>query len=242
MPPVNGPVGCGHDPACHAGPTAASAGSAPETSRAWLLIQHPGPWPAEPLDAGLPEPLHVLAKAAYAAGARVQLIRRPGRAGRASSGTGAVVFTGWCAGDTPWLKRTVIPGGLDAERAAADLAAGRPPGGLVTEDAGPLYLVCTHARRNACCSRYGLPLATRLAGRYPGQVWESSHVGGHRFAANLVLLPHAWYYGPADEPAAVAAIEGYRHGTISPDRLRGRAGLPSADQPRPGGQGSGPAA
>jgi hypothetical protein len=47
-----------------------------------------------------------------------------------------------------------------------------------------------------CCARLGVPLAQALAARHPGPVWETTPVGGHRFAANLVLLPHGLYYGP----------------------------------------------
>jgi hypothetical protein len=51
--------------------------SAPEASRAWLLIGHPGPWPAEAVDAGLPARLRELVASADELGVRVQLIRGP---------------------------------------------------------------------------------------------------------------------------------------------------------------------
>ena len=53
--------------------------SAPEASRAWLLIEHPGPWPHEPTETALPAPLDAMVAAADALGIRVQMIRRPGR-------------------------------------------------------------------------------------------------------------------------------------------------------------------
>jgi hypothetical protein len=61
-------------------------------------------------------------------------------------------------------------------------------------------------------------------------VWSTTHVGGHRFAANLVLLPHGLYYGPVDLAGAVAAISGYERGAIEVRRYRGRAGQPAAEQ------------
>ena len=93
-----------------------------------------------------------------------------------------------------------------------------------------MFLVCTHGLRSTCCARFGGPLAQALAARHPGQVWESTHVGGHRFAANLVILPHGLYYGPVGLEAAAAAISAYQRGTVTPGRYRGRAGQPKPIQ------------
>ena len=54
---------CEHGAECHDG-TEPSLASAPEASRAWLLIEHPGPWPHEAADAALPAPLRALVSAA----------------------------------------------------------------------------------------------------------------------------------------------------------------------------------
>jgi hypothetical protein len=197
---------CEHGPESHSELADASA-SAPEASRAWLLIEHPGPWDAKAVKtAGLPP----IAEKADAMGIRVQLIRRPGE-------MGGRMFAAWTAGPQPWSGP--FDGDLDA------LAAGVPP----TRPSEPLILVCTHGRRDACCGKYGGALARALAVRgYP--IWESTHVGGHRFAANLVLLPHGLYYGPVDLAAASAAIDAYRDGKVLAHRYRGRAGLPVAEQ------------
>jgi hypothetical protein len=208
--------------------------SAPEASRAWLLVEHPGPWPREAADASFPSALGAVVSSAVGLGIRVQLIRRPGSSGdrRAGNPRGVFsVFAGWTAGSEPWLRRgevSVEPGwppGLDLER----LSAGRPLsfGAPVCE---PVFLVCGHAQRNACCARFGGPLAVELAARYPGQVFQTTHVGGHRFAANLVILPHGLYYGPVGLKEAVAAIGAYQRGAVAPDRYRGRAGQPRPTQ------------
>jgi hypothetical protein len=140
-------------------------------------------------------------------------------------------MAGWVAGSEPWLRRgEVTPG----ERGRLDLdlvrlSAGEPVafGAPVSE---PVFLVCGHAQRNACCARLGGPLAVGLAARYPGRVFQTTHVGGHRFAANLVILPHGLYYGPVDLPLATAAIAAYERGAVEPRRYRGRAGQPPAVQ------------
>ncbi len=213
---------CEHGAECHDG-TEPSVASAPEAYRAWLLVEHPGPWAAEPAETPLPASLGGLVTFAAALGIRVQMIRRPGR--RPASEVRSV-FVGWTAGGEPWLRRgEAIPTEPDLK----ELATGIAPafGAPVSE---PVFLVCAHGRRNACCARFGVPLAAALAARHPGEVWETTHVGGHRFAANLVLLPHGLYYGPVGVAEATAAIAAYQRGTITPERYRGRAGQPKPAQ------------
>jgi hypothetical protein len=218
---------CEHGAECHTG-LEPSMASAPEASRAWLLIEHPGPWPHEAAEAAQPAPLTELVRSAEEFGVRVQLIRRPGRR---RVGDVRSVFLGWTAGDSPWLRYAEVSASAPelAERDLKELAAGIVPAfGAVWDD--PLYLVCTHGKRNVCCARLGGPLAQALANRHPGPVWETTHVGGHRFAANLVILPHGLYYGPVGVGQAAAAIDAYQRGAVVPGRYRGRAGQPRPDQ------------
>jgi hypothetical protein len=90
--------------------------------------------------------------------------------------------------------------------------------------------VCAHARRDRCCGKFGASLARELAARYPARVWETTHLGGHKHAANMALLPHGLYYGPLDLPAALNAIGAYERGQVTAHRYRGRAGHDEAWQ------------
>ena len=54
---------------------------------------------------------------------------------------------------------------------------------------GPLFGVCTHGRHDACCAERGRPVAAALTASHPDETWEISHMGGDRFAANMVVLP-----------------------------------------------------
>ena len=218
---------CEHGAESHDG-TETSMASAPEASRAWLLIEHPGPWPHEAADAALPAPLRTLVRAAVGLGVRVQMIRRPGR--RQVSDIRRV-FVGWTAGREPWLRLGSVSATAPdlTEGELKELAAGAAPS-FGTPVGEPVFLICTHGRRSTCCARFGGPLAQALAVRHPGQVWESTHVGGHRFAANLVILPHGLYYGPVELEAATAAISAYQRGAVAPGRYRGRAGQPKPVQ------------
>jgi hypothetical protein len=203
--------------------------TAPEASRAWLLIEHPGPWPAEPTEAEQPGGLGALVADADALGIRVQLIRRPGRRTPLLAADPRTVFAGRTAGERPWLRRGVVASGAgaDVDVDLAALASGSGSGfgfGVAVDE--PVFLVCVHGRRDVCCARFGVPLAQSLSAAYPAQVWETTHVGGHRYAGNLVILPHGLYYGPVGLAQATAAVTAYAAGTVLADRYRGRAGQP----------------
>jgi hypothetical protein len=90
----------------------------------------------------------------------------------------------------------------------------------------PLVLVCTNGRRDACCARKGIPVFDALyqAANDESQtgVWQSSHVGGHRYAANLIFLPHGLLYGRVDPLSAPKILHAYQNGQLYPENLRGR--------------------
>lgn len=94
----------------------------------------------------------------------------------------------------------------------------------------PLFLVCTNGKRDACCAVRGRVLLAALAAEEAGSTWECTHLGGHRFAANLVCLPDGIVYGrvpPADGLRLTAA---YRAGGLDPSLLRGRSAWPAPAQ------------
>jgi hypothetical protein len=55
-------------------------------------------------------------------------------------------------------------------------------------------------------------------------VWETTHVGGDRFAANLVCLPDGTYHGTLDRGSAVEVALGCLRGEVAEAFYRGRAG------------------
>lgn len=212
--------GCEHPAACHTG-AAPILASATVGARLWLLIEHTGPWAAYADQWRLPGPVRALVDRATSLGIRPQLIRRPGR--RKASAGPLHVFVARSTGDDPWLAEGFFadPSALDLDVLAQGVT---PPACTPVNE--PMFLVCTHGKRNVCCARLGLPLARFLAEKLPGEVWETTHVGGDRYAANLVCLPHGLYYGSMSQAAAIAAANAYRHGEVVLDRFRGRAGIP----------------
>ena len=102
---------------------------------------------------------------------------------------------------------------------------------LEAEDAGePVFLVCTHGNHDKCCAKFGIPVYHALREQSGARAWECSHVGGDRFAANVVVLPHGIYYGrvtPADVPRL---LEATARREIVLDLYRGRCCYPRAVQ------------
>jgi Sucrase/ferredoxin-like len=88
---------------------------------------------------------------------------------------------------------------------------------------GPLYGVCTHGRHDACCAERGRPVAAALSATHPAETWEISHMGGDRFAANMVVLPEGLYYGRMDPGSASEVAWLHEAGRVDLVRLRGRS-------------------
>lgn len=87
----------------------------------------------------------------------------------------------------------------------------------------PIALVCTHGRRDACCARHGVPVYEALSAQMGAGVWQTSHVGGHRFAANVLYFPHGLVYGRVTPENVHDITADYLDGRLVPGLLRGRA-------------------
>lgn len=208
--------------------------TAPVKARGWLLIQHPGPWPATGLPGDLPPALHTVAARATSAKIRPQLIRRP--ADRASLWP-IGVYLGSSSGPEPWLQYrefahpAEVADLLDLLSPAVIEAAAtgdRPGFGNAADHR--VLLICGHASRDPCCAKTGRPMAMALAREYPDLVWESNHLGGHRFAANLVTLPDGSYHGGLDASRGRQVAAATLAGEVDLASYRGRAGRSAAAQ------------
>jgi len=182
----------------------------------WLLVEYTGYWPYEPLDAAVfsgPLREHLAAQLAALRRARLLLIKPPGR----RRGGAPSVFFG----------RTTEEGGrfLSIDVASYDdllhLDLTDPAGEPMEH---PLLLVCTHGIRDRCCARYGQALLRELAREAdPEWVWQATHVGGDRFAGNLVVLPEGLYYGRVGRAEVAPILASHVTGHIELSRYRGRS-------------------
>jgi hypothetical protein len=94
-----------------------------------------------------------------------------------------------------------------------------------------LILVCTHGRHDQCCANRGRPLVRALReSRWADRVWECSHIGGDRFAANLVVLPDSIYFGRVEPDSAITLLDTLEAGRIDLAHFRGRTSLTLAEQ------------
>jgi hypothetical protein len=122
--------------------------------------------------------------------------------------------------------RALVSGDIDAVQDALPEAKRSP---------GPVLLVCTNSKRDVCCSVRGRPVAVEAASQRPGQVWECSHTGGHRFAPTGVVLPHGQTFGRLDSPSAVAVVDAAMRDEVPPELLgavydRGRSHRTAPEQ------------
>ncbi|MFD8806172.1 sucrase ferredoxin [Streptomyces sp. NPDC059597] len=199
------------------------AGTAPRGA-VWVLVEYRGSWPSNGFD-GLdlvPEVKDLVWSAAHTVRARILLIRRLARPRPDAPGRWAVLhYERSGAYRQRW-------GTWTRDEDLAEIAdALRSPGQL---DHPPVVLVCVHGQHDICCAVRGRPVARALSERWPNLVWECTHVGGDRFAANIVLLPDGVYYGCLDAASAVGVVEEHLAGRVQADHLRGYTDLAPPQQ------------
>jgi hypothetical protein len=95
-----------------------------------------------------------------------------------------------------------------------------------------LLIVCTNGRRDWCCARFGTDTYLELihaseAVSAPPAIWQSSHLGGHRFAPNIACLPAGLFYGRVEKNELPILIENCCNGRIYPAKARGRSCYPT---------------
>ncbi|MFI8370261.1 sucrase ferredoxin [Streptomyces sp. NPDC085466] len=199
------------------------AGTAPYGA-VWILVEYRAGWPFDGFDAIALQP-EVKARvnaAARATRARVLLVRRHGR-GRPDERPRWAVLRHDRDGAHSQTWGT-WDGDRDLEGIVTALDAPGEPGHP------PVVLVCTHGPHDTCCALRGRPVARALSESRPQLVWECTHVGGDRFAANVAVVPDGVYYGNLDALSAVTVVEEHLSDRIRPDHLRGYTDLTPPQQ------------
>ena len=187
----------------------------------WLLLEYRPAWRRKAVEDNdlAPETMEWLARqvAAFEAQGllvRPQFVRRPGR-----DDAGVAVFVGQGGS----LHRCEVADYGDL--AGLDLAEAE-----LEEVAESHYFVCTNGQRDLCCARYGLPAWTRMQEAVGERAWQTTHVGGHRFAPNVLVLPAGALYGRVTEDAVPGFVEAIEAGGLAPEFLRGRSAWPPPAQ------------
>ncbi len=181
----------------------------------WILVEYRGLWAHDAVDSSLLSDgvkTHLSAERRRLPRAKILFVRQEER--RAEKGV--VVFVARTMAFGSELRR------LDLDR-HDDLI------GLDLEHAGtsvehPLFLVCTHGKHDRCCAKFGRPLYDSVREQVEtGWAWQSSHVGGDRFAGNLVVLPDGAYYGRVEPSESWPVIEAALAGRVHLPCYRGRS-------------------
>lgn len=201
------------------------AGTAP-FAVAWLVVEHPGPWGRDALtDSGLsPALVEYVAAAQDAHPVRFLAARRIGHDRR------RIVQS---AARSVWLAYADASGGRGRRTSVdrleeimewdlAALSRGEIPEVGVPQ-LEPVEFVCTHSKRDTCCAILGREYVAKVPAHQRENVWECSHLGGHRFAATSLFLPSARVYGrlPVRSTASPSPEE------PQPQHLRGPSYLPA---------------
>lgn len=200
----------------------------------WICIEHPDPWSARELKNGsLPPRLMQQIRAWKDAvpGLRPQGIRREVRTW---DQPGQVTVLLASAETVSPVDPILWRAHLDAQEAVAALdvprlvEAARLGEREVLRSAGfhettePAILTCTNGKRDACCALKGRAFHDALSEVAPRAAWQTTHLGGHRFAPTAVVLPHGSQYGwlsPDDAPGLWVAAQERRIFRL--DRYRG---------------------
>lgn len=187
----------------------------------WLLVEVLGTWPRDVSDTTVFDDGTRDAIAAWlkdVPSSRLLFIRRPGR-GRDRR----LVFVARATEQGADVRRLEL--GETQDLSGIDLAVD----GDATE--ARLVLVCGHGTRDACCALRGSAVYGALTSHLaPDELWLSSHQGGHRFAANVLLLPGGIHLGrltPEDAPRVVGAALA---GRIDLEHYRGRTAYSTREQ------------
>ncbi|HVF54607.1 MAG TPA: sucrase ferredoxin [Pyrinomonadaceae bacterium] len=187
----------------------------------WLLVEYPTAWGPKPLhDSTLPPPVknHLSAILKNVPRSRLLFIKRE----RGCEGPVSCFLVRCRERDPSILKFELDDYQQLLEIDVGAIAAGQTlGGGVLTQE--PLFLVCTHGRRDKCCAKFGRPVYKSLVAHEGHTVWQSSHVGGDRFAANLVCFPHGLFYAHVSDEGGKRIADEYRAGRLVPAEYRGRA-------------------
>ena len=198
----------------------------------WLVVEQEGAWGREALlESRLDRAVAArLAEDAKRHRVRVLLARPAGFRLRPGGGPRRV-FLAHTGVERAWIERLELP--ADRAEALLDIDLGatafpEPPG--LGEPGPGLALVCTNGRHDPCCADLGRPVIRALLEAGTPDVWEASHVGGDRFAANIVCLPDGVYYGRVQPPTAARLLADHRDGLLDLACYRGRSCHPPVVQ------------
>lgn len=194
--------------------------------RRWLVLEQTGPWGRKALlESRLDsEVAHGLRSVGRRLGIRVLLVRLPGRE-ESADGTRRV-YLAHTGRERSWIEQVEVEDAQEVLRLDVEALSSAAPPGVGAPGSPSVHLVCTNGRHDPCCADFGRPVVRALQAAGTPEVWESSHVGGDRFAANVVCLPLGVYFGRVEPETAAELLADYADGLLDLEHYRGRSCFP----------------
>lgn len=185
----------------------------------WLILEYYDRWSSEAFrDSQIPEESkeRISRYLETSPNSRLQLVKK-----KNGSRDGIKLFIASSKEQDPRLYEFTIDGysdipGLDFDKMIKDGSSVR---------SYPIFLICTNGEHDQCCGKFGMPVFLEVAqGMQCTDTWQSTHIGGHRFASTFVCLPHGLYYGRVREGKRAEEIfDKYKNGRIDLRNYRGRS-------------------
>lgn len=191
----------------------------------WFGLEYPGRWGDKACAESSVDPAvktHVDSQLKLIPESRLLLIKQRNR------GEGIRFFAALSSAEKPALYSFQLDdyyGLLSLDLVALAAGSARYESALTDQQA---FFICTNGHRDQCCALHGMAAYNALAARFGHAVWESTHHGGHRFAANLLAMPAGLSFGRLRADNAVGVLEAALDGRIDLNHYRGRTALDEA--------------
>ena len=188
----------------------------------WLALEYTFPWKKDAFaESELTTPVKQQIDAYLAAipRSRLQLIRQPA----GGSTTGAALYIA-ISGDQQAVLYKIHLNSYDdlLTLDVPGIASGDPTYDHYKIDR-PIFLICANGKRDISCAKYGRPVYDSLSKLTGESAWQTTHLGGHRFAATVAILPHGLCFGRVPENQTETLMNEFRQGRICLDLFRGRS-------------------
>ena len=97
------------------------------------------------------------------------------------------------------------------------------PGPAAEPVSEPMVAVCTDGKVDPCCAREGMRTYRALERQAAESAWRVTHLGGCRFASNVITFPDCTLYGRVGPDDVAGVLRAARSGRIAREHFRGRA-------------------
>jgi hypothetical protein len=194
------------------------------TGDVWFLLEFSGRYESKAFEGStIPEEVKAYLKGIQPEGLKPRILMIQQAESR--SREGIHLFVGLTDAQNPRLYQYELQQYEDILKLdLARLAAGGGDPDHVRKE--PLFLVCTNGKRDMCCARFGPAVYGELSGTFGDSVWQSSHIGGHNKAPNMLFFPFGVNYGRATPEDAIHLATDFSMGRLELNNLRGRVCYP----------------